>query len=105
MTDACWENIDGENVVAFQVNYADTSPFVKGVLQNAAAAFDGVSFSPEEVSASSTVSDNKVIARDLYIVYAAVTGERITVEIYVNYDAAEAVEVPDESKYVNIMAQ
>lgn len=96
------ESADGGNVATFLVNYEDTSAFVKAILENAAANFDGVTFSPEDIGASCTVKDGAVTARELYICYAAATGERITVEIYVDYESAEAVEVPDESKYVNI---
>lgn len=103
MINAQWEKEDGEEVLQYQVNYADTSPFVKGVLENAAATFDGLSFSPSEVGASAVIADNKVKSRELYIVYGAETGEKISVEIYTEYKEPEKLEKPDESKYVNIM--
>ncbi len=103
MIDVQREKEDGEEVLQYQVNYADTSPFVKGVLENAAATFDGLSFSPSEVGASAVIADNKVKGRELYIVYGAETGEKISVEIYTEYTEPEKLEKPDESKYVNIM--
>ena len=105
MIDAVWEELDGESVVYFQVDYADTSAFVQGLLENAAATVGNVSFSPKEMGAACTVKGDTVTAREIYIGYEAVTGESITVEIYVSYGDAQKVEKPDESKYVDIMAK
>lgn len=98
-----WEEGDGESVINYQVNYADASPFVKSVLENAIATFEGLEFSPKDMSASARLKDNAVTGRELYICYEAMTGERVTIEIYTEYDNAETIEKPDESKYVNIM--
>ncbi len=105
MLNAEWTENDDSKTVEYQVNYADTSPYVKGVLENAAATFDGLEFSPAGMSASTTYLNNTAVSRELFIGYEAMTGESISVEIYVDYKDAEVLEKPDESKYVNIMVQ
>lgn len=100
-----WVESDEGKRVEYQVDYKDTSPFVRGVLENAAATFDGLEFSPKDMSAAVIYDDGKAIARELFVCYEAMTGEKIAVEIYVDYKEAEVLEKPDEGKYVNIMAQ
>lgn len=102
MIDVQLEESEKGEIRNFMVDYEDTSPFVKGVLENAAATFNGVKFSPTDVSASVTIDYNEIIARSFYISYEAATGESITVEIYVNYDEAKELDEPDEDDYVNI---
>ncbi len=105
MLNAEWTESDEGERVEYQVDYKDTSPFVRGVLENAAATFDGLEFSPKDMSAAAIYEEDKVVARELFVCYEAMTGERIAVEIYVDYKNAEILEKPDEDKYVNIMAQ
>lgn len=103
MVNAEWTEVNGEEKVSYQVEYEDVSPFVKGVLENAAATFEGVSFSMTELSASATFKGDVATSRDMFICYEGNSGETISVEIYTSYGEAEVLEVPDESKYVNII--
>lgn len=97
------EEADGDTVFYYQVNYENVSAFVKGVLENAIASFEGVNFSPVDMNASATVREGAVCARDLYVEYASQSGQKVTVEIYTELtgDVPE-IEKPDESKYLNI---
>ena len=92
---------EGE-VISYQVDYEDTSLYVKSLLENAATAFEGVSFSPVDMIASTSFDKNSIVSRELYVEYAAEGDKRITIEIYVTYSDAAAVEKPDKSKYASI---
>ncbi|MBQ6794701.1 MAG: hypothetical protein IJO83_00990 [Clostridia bacterium] len=103
MVNAEWTESGEEKRVDYQVEYEDASPFVKGILENAAATFDGVKFSMTELSASATFKEDEATSREMFICYDGDNGETISVEIYTSYGEAEVLEAPDESKYVNII--